>query len=66
MNGAQPLATDPSIAIEAAMGVARANGEYDMATIGTFTATSKGEFTGVIKTEQAKWAEVIKAANIKE
>jgi uncharacterized protein (DUF736 family) len=25
-------------------------GDYDMATIGTFTANSKGEFTGVIKT----------------
>src|SRR5436305_1770703 len=25
-------------------------GEYDMATIGTFTANSKGEFAGVIKT----------------
>ena len=32
------------------MGVAQANGEYDMATIGTFTANSKGEFNGVIKT----------------
>jgi len=37
-------------AIEAAMGAARANGDHDMATIGTFTANSKGEFTGVIKT----------------
>ena len=32
------------------MGVARANGDYDMATIGTFTANSKGEIAGVIKT----------------
>lgn len=32
------------------MGVARANGDFDMATIGTFTTNSKGEFTGVIKT----------------
>ena len=29
-------------------------------------ASTPGEFTAVIKTEQAKWAEVIKAANIKE
>ena len=29
-------------------------------------ASTPDEFTGVIKAEQEKWAEVIKAANIKE
>ena len=29
-------------------------------------ASTPAEFTGVIKAEQEKWAEVIKAANIKE
>jgi uncharacterized protein (DUF736 family) len=49
-NGCGPIVPGQSTTIEAAMGAARsAEGNHDMATIGTFTRTENG-YTGSVKT----------------